>query len=96
MQTIEYFLPSVGSTFNVQLDDGGEFPITLFEATPLKGGNYPGQTREPFQLKFRGEESILLHQLTHRLRHESLGELDIFLVPIGPENGNFLYQAVFN
>ena len=50
-----------------------------------------------YSLIFGGERrDVMLPQSTWRLRHATLGELDIFLVPIGRlPAGNFQYQAVF-
>ncbi len=94
--TLDFFAPHVNTIFTALLDGGLEFPLTLAEANPLKSHPFPGQIREPFDLRFHGENSILLHQMIHRLRHDVLGELEIFLVPIGEEAGHYIYQAVFN
>lgn len=96
MNTLDFFAQSVGSDFAVQLDGGSTLPVTLIEAAPLPDSGYPGMARAPFQLVFHGDDSILLHQMNHRLKHEILGDLEIFLVPIGQEPGVFVYQAVFN
>jgi len=96
MTTLDFFTPHVNSMFTVALDDGSAHPLTLFEVTALAVREFPGRTRDPFQLKFRGDDSILLHQLIHKLKHDVLGDLEIFLVPIGQEDGHFIYQAVYN
>lgn len=96
MTTLDFFTPHIDSIFTAILDGDSLFPITLFEATALPVCEFPGRTRDPFQLKFRGDESILLHQCIQRFKHEVLGDLEIFLVPIGQENGHFIYQAVYN
>jgi uncharacterized protein DUF6916 len=31
----------------------------------------------------------------HRVEHEELGALDVFLVPIGPDQAGMCYEAVF-
>jgi uncharacterized protein DUF6916 len=49
-----------------------------------------------FTLLFRGALPGWLPQRIYRLRHAALGELDIFLVPIGPDPQGFRYEAVFN
>jgi len=39
----------------------------------------------------------MLPQATYTLEHTELGELDIFLVPVGPDGGGRQqYEAVFN
>lgn len=50
-----------------------------------------------FSLVFRRDEGPSLTQGTYRLRHPSIGELALFLVPILPdEDGHSLYEAIFN
>ncbi|MGZ5049632.1 MAG: DUF6916 family protein [Methylobacter sp.] len=94
--TFDFFEPHINSTFIALLDGGLEFSLTLAEVNHLPSYPFPGKTREPFDLRFHGENSVLLHQMIHRLRHETLGELEIFIVPIGEEAGHYIYQAVFN
>lgn len=96
MIKLDFFSPHVNGIFTVMLDGDLMFPITLIEATALAVREFPGRTRDPFQLKFRGDESILLNQCIHKLKHEVLGNLEIFLVPIGQEDGHFIYQAIYN
>jgi hypothetical protein len=38
----------------------------------------------------------MLLQRMHRLKHDKMGELEIFLVPVGKNERGYLYQAVFN
>lgn len=96
MKTLEFFENSVGSQFSVQLDGGDTLSITLVEAQELPDSGYPGATRPSFSLLFHGDDSILLHQLSHKLKHNVLGDLEIFMVPIGQQPGLIVYQAVFN
>ncbi len=55
------------------------------------------QGRSPFSVLFRGPLEAPLQQMTFRLENEKMGELDLFLVPIGPdtEEEGMLYEAVF-
>ena len=58
------------------------------------------QTRTPkqetFSLLFLGPLDVFLGQGTRRVRHNALGEFEIFLVPIGKGNAGFQFEAVFN
>lgn len=94
--TLDHFFPHIGSIFTAHLDGNLLFPLTLLEASALPLREFPGRVRDPFQLRFCGDESILLNQLTHRLKHETLGDIEVFLVPIGKEDGKVIYQAIFN
>ena len=52
-----------------------------------------------FSLIFRGSLALPLRQNTYKLKHPVLGELQIFLVPVGKVNPNAAgrdYEAVFN
>jgi hypothetical protein len=55
----------------------------------------PSGRREPFNLLFRGPRSPYARQGTHRLEHDRLGTLEIFLVPVGPDGAGMRYEAVF-
>ena len=52
--------------------------------------------RSPFALLFRGPKSKRLQQGTYRLGHKGVGEMDVFLAPIGDDKKGALYEAVFN
>jgi len=97
--TLELFLPRLGEVFEIVLDDGSAAPVTLFEATALTIRDYPGRdpNRQPFQIKFRHPLGPgFLPQRIYTLRNAALGEIEIFLVPVGPDAEGFRYQALFN
>ena len=52
-------------------------------------------SRQPFSLLFLAEQEGHLPQQIYRVVNETLGELHIFLVPLGPESGKMRYEAVF-
>jgi hypothetical protein len=62
----------------------------------LEARRQRGAREQPFNLLFRGPLKPLLPQRTYRLANELLGELELFLVPLGPEGGEQRYEAVFN
>lgn len=70
----------------------GLVPIELVE---VKEGKFSPRV-ENFSLLFRGPMSPFFPQGMYRLIHPKLGELSIFLVPIGPNSGGMEYEAVFN
>ncbi len=51
---------------------------------------------EQFSLIFRAAREPVLPQRTYHVEHETLGSMDLFLVPIGPDDSGMRYQAVFN
>ena len=44
----------------------------------------PGASRTPFSVVFHGPLEPVLPQGIHRLEHEHFGTLELFVVPIGP------------
>ena len=94
--TLEMFADKIGDSFAL---DGPEAPpigLTLTEAAALQNHNPAGAAREPFSLLFTTTGNFVLPQQLYALRHETLGPLTIFLVPVGREGDTVTYQAVFN
>ena len=52
--------------------------------------------QEQFSIFFRGPADIYLPQMTYRMQHDAMGELYLFIVPIGRQPDGFRYEAVFN
>jgi len=98
--TVETFAPCLKGTFTVRVDASTRIDLELVEVTPLParpsrlGAPPPG--RAPFSLVFLGPKAPLLPQRIYCFEHRTLGELDIFIVPIGPDEEGMLYEAVFN
>ena len=88
----ESFAENLNTKFLLPVESGEPLELELIEVSPARqsGGT------EKFSLVFRGALSFALEQRTHRLEHERLGALDIFLVPIAREADGFRYEAVFN
>ena len=98
LMPMELFTPHLGSTFNV-VTTSEPIPLVLSTVTSLGAAPAPRGDfvfRAPFSLVFLGPAAVLLPQRTYRLSHGSLGELDIFLVPLGPKDGKLRYEAVFS
>ncbi len=92
--TLQHFIGRMNETFLAVLDDG-EVPFQLIEACALPTHS-AAVPRAPFSLLFHNAAPSPLPQQIYRLRHAVLGEVEIFLVPVGREGDGFLYQAVFN
>jgi len=69
--------------------------VELIEAKELPSRMELGG-RRPFSLLFRAPREFHEVQRIFRLEHGELGELDIFLVPIGPDTKGMLMEAIFN
>ena len=83
--------------FRVPLEDGF-LELELTEVRGLKGDT-PRQDRAPYSILFRGPSDIRLEQQTLALENKSMGQLVLFLVPLGPdpddEESRMLYEAIF-
>jgi hypothetical protein len=98
---LDTLTPFVGRPFMIVAASGTGFAVTLVQATGHRVFDFPGRVRDPFQLRFKSiEHSVgcFLAQQTYVVRHDTLGAMELFLVPIGPPkdgSGGILYQSVF-
>jgi hypothetical protein len=92
------FAELVGSKFRIGSPPSAGVEVELVSATLLGPDRpAPGSKREPFSLLFRGgPTNSYLPQRTYPVTHEKLGTLEIFLVPIGPDQVGMRYEAIFN
>lgn len=89
------FAAHLSDCFIVDIEgQGAEF--TLVEAAPLGVPVARGAVRDAFSLIFRNAAAVVFPQRTYTIRHASMGEFGIFLVPVAQDRDGFLYQAVFN
>jgi hypothetical protein len=98
MLTKNDFDPHAGTAFQVRLDPAESVELVLAEVGELvdPAGREEEIRRHPFSLVFRGAHRFVLPQRTYVLEHPVMGTLEIFLVPIGPNNQGMGYEAVFN
>jgi hypothetical protein len=89
--TADDFLPHLGSSFAVTGTDQPPFELSL-ELVQTQGTAAGGR---PFSLLFRGGPNPPVPQAIWRLDNVSLGSLDLFLVPLGPDTDGQRYEAVF-
>jgi uncharacterized protein DUF6916 len=101
--TRESFAACLGSKFRLHfgaadpLEAAGPLEVELISATALSSPRNPHlPQREPFSLVFRGPSRLYLPQKMYRLEHDTLGTLEIFLVPIGVHAEGLQYEAIFN
>ena len=75
------------------LNEGSEpYAMELFE---LSDG-YSNPRQEQFSLHFRGDRNQIFPQRIYPMRHDAIGDFDLFLVPVGRDETGTLYEAVFN
>jgi hypothetical protein len=101
--TVTDFEPLCGSAFRAELPGAGPLELGLITATALPappprvqgGGADGGARRHPFSLIFRVRTPLHLPQGTYPLAHDQLGQLDVFLVPVGRDADGLLLEAIF-
>ena len=96
--TFDLFDGRVGESFEVSADGVPAVAMELAQATEGSepGGTGPhGEERRQFSLVFRGPAEPVLPQAIYRVDHAELGELELFLVPIGRVADGMGYEAAF-
>ena len=100
------FAPHLHATFLLSLGPWGQshdpavhgaaLALELIEVADLGMEAAPNPARRrPFSLTFRQPEGAYLPQRIYSIEHAALGRLDLFLVPIGPDQGGMRYEAIF-
>jgi hypothetical protein len=86
--------PHVGTDFT--LADRPEHASLKLTGVRRTGRRHEEGAREGFALDFTGEGADPMPQDTYELQHAELGELAIFLVPVGVDAEGVRYEAVFS
>lgn len=77
-----------------------KFQLTELENTELElieaAEKNISPAQEMFSLIFRGSKDAFLPQGIYRLRHATLGEGELFLVPVALAADGYQYEAGFN
>ena len=84
----------IDQPFTLELD-GARLPLTLISVDRLDGAAGTDD-RDTFSIVFRGDNSRILEQQIYRISNATLGELELFIVPIGPDEQGMRYEAVFS
>lgn len=90
--TAEDFEPLQGDSFTAT---GLDLTLSLVGVAEVPTSE-PNPTRQPFSLTFKGRCADLPTQGLYQLDHPTIGELGVFLVPVGMEGDEYLFEAVFN
>jgi len=96
--TVDDFRAAVGQAFTFDAGEIGTFELTLVEARTIEPNAPPVDAsghRSPFVLDFRGPADPILPQAIYRLENDSLGALEIFMVPVGRSEAGTDYEAIF-
>ncbi|HEY1296037.1 MAG TPA: hypothetical protein VGJ60_23410 [Chloroflexota bacterium] len=91
--TVDTFSPLIGTSFVMHVDGANSLPLELVHATSQ---DRPGSTAgRPFSVVFRGPRTPVAMQRIYPLEHATLGVVEIFLVPVGPDEHGMCYEAIF-
>jgi len=93
--TEEEFSKHVGTEFCADFGEQ-KINLTLAEVKPYTVDQMGDKNMERFSLFFEGPPDLLIPQQSVPLRHEAMGEMEVFLVPIRGDANAFRYEAVFN
>lgn len=90
---LETFSPLVGTDFELLLE--GRAPLVLRLEVARALPTAPSAPRAAFGLSLSTAEPGALPQRIYRLRHATLGELEVFIVPSQPKEGRARYEITF-
>lgn len=90
------FAKHLNTNFRIELESSQAVEIKLIAVTPRVVEAHEQAGMERFSVTFAGPADLFLQQQIYRVTHPEMGELEIFLVPIGKEADGFRYEAVYN
>ena len=93
--TLQTFEPLLGAPFGVIVSSDRFLPVHLVGVQPLARDGDSRRKRDPFTLIFRGPAGGHVPQGVYPVQGRDLEEMELFLVPIGPDEHGMLYEAVF-
>lgn len=94
--TAATFTPHLNTVFTFRSEAEEDLPLTLVAVDELVAQPHAPRP-EPFSLTFTGPAGYAFTQGMYLLRHETLGTLDVFLVPREPHADRLpRLDAVFN
>ena len=91
----DLFANQLNTSFKVKLPDR-DLDLRLADVTQYMPQLGERKGMERFSLFFEGPPDALLPQAVYSMTHDSLGTVDIFIVPIAGDTKKIRYEAVFN
>ena len=88
--------PLIGSAFHISVPERGDVDLKIMDVCKvMERVKSPRLKREPFSIFLLGPQDLRFSQGTYPFQHDDLGELAMFIVPIGMAEEGFQYEAVF-
>lgn len=96
--TREDFAQCLGQSFQIECDERAvDAELSTVTGLGFKSADDKEHgKRESFTLMFHTPKNWRLPQRIYRLSHPRLGAVEMFLVPIGPDQKGMRLEAVFN
>ena len=94
--TAEAFAENLNTKFRVRAESPRPVELELNEVKVYSAGENEQGGMERFSLFLTGPGDIYLPQHTYALEHPSMGELELFVVPVSRDAGGLHYEIVFN
>jgi hypothetical protein len=91
--THKSFESIVGETVELKAGDAS-FQAAVESVSLLRQNSGPG--RQPFSVELQAHDATNHGQQMYQLSHPDLGELSLFLVPVGPGERGMCYEIIFN
>jgi hypothetical protein len=85
----------VNNVFTIFFEIDNSIVSELIEVKSINSHTLAEGQAEPFSLVFQAIDDRVFEQNTFQVKHTELGELELFLVPIGADEKGVRYEAVF-
>ena len=92
---IEDFAKCQDQTFLIHVEGREPLETKLVEVRGLTPPDHDPDRRVPFSLVFEGPLDTPLEQAIFKVENEVLGELDLFVVTVGPVGDAMRHEVVF-
>ena len=92
LATRDAFAAELNTIFKAQADAETTFEMTLVEVKSV----ISNKIQECFALLFCASPDAPVVQQSFQLKHDVLGEMELFLVPVKKNESGVFYEAVFN
>lgn len=92
--TVADFEPHLNTAFQIHYGQGETLGVTLVEAK-TRGTGLPDQ-RHGFALLLQSTINNYLQQGIYHITHEALEPMELFIVPVGPNQTGMRYEIIFN
>lgn len=91
------FQPYLNDIFTIELASSEEIHLQLTEIKSLGTQHPENSSNEAFALYFLDKQhpKSFLPQAILTLKHAQLGDLELFVVPMGPQKEGMLYEVIF-